>query len=86
VKREDEIGQLHLRTSFNNICRKDVPDIRRWLIVQAKEFHKRARDYLSIYDKDINPDLMGNTEPIARISLSSFSFAADIEEPTPDNL
>jgi len=80
LERKDEIGYLHLRTDYDNVCRKDIPEIRKWLILQGKAFHKRVRDYLSQYDKDLNPDLSESKEPSARVSLGSFSFSADIEE------
>ena len=47
---------LHLRTEFDNIFREDLPKIREWLLEQGSAFHKRAREFLSRYDNDINPN------------------------------
>ncbi|MCB0344947.1 MAG: hypothetical protein KDD66_07510 [Bdellovibrionales bacterium] len=45
---------LHIRTEYDNVFLKDIPKIREWLRVEGKKFHKKARDYLSKFDKDIN--------------------------------
>ena len=52
-----EVPHLHIRTEFDNISVRYLPEIRHWLIEQGQEFHRKAREYLSRYDKDINPEL-----------------------------
>jgi len=52
---EDDIPNLHGRTEYDNICQRDLPKIREWLLNEGTKFHKQVRDFLSKYDKDINP-------------------------------
>jgi hypothetical protein len=66
---------LHLRTEYDNVFFKNLPEIRDWLMDQGKEFHKRAREYLSSFDKDVNPGQEG--EPAgARVVLGAFSWTS----------
>lgn len=67
----DEIGNLHLRTDYDNIYLERLPEIRAWLMQEGKEFHRRARDYLSQFDKDINED---SAEAGGRVVLHAFSL------------
>lgn len=71
-----DIRNLHLRTEFDNILVKEIPRIRSWLLKQGQEFHKRARDFLSQYDKDLNQD--ATSAGGARVVLGAFSLT---EEP-----
>ena len=52
----DEQRNLHGRTIFDNIYADDMPKIKEWLLDEGSEFHRRARDFLAQFDKDINPD------------------------------
>ena len=63
---------LHGRTEFDNVDPKAVPKIRNWLIKEGREFHQRAREYLSKYDRDILGKPSG--EPGARVAVGTFSF------------
>ena len=66
-----QVPNLHCRTEYDNIAKDSVPEIRRWLLNEGSKFHKRVRSYLSNFDKDINPELPG--ESGARIVIGSFS-------------
>ena len=66
------VKNLHLRTSFDNICRKDLIVIRRWIFNQGKGLHRRARAFLAKYDKDLNPELEG--EGGGTVVLGTFGF------------
>ncbi|MBN8548812.1 MAG: hypothetical protein J0M12_05820 [Deltaproteobacteria bacterium] len=69
------IRNLHLRTSFDNIYASDVPTIRRWFIDQGKLFHKRARDFLSQFDKDVNPR-PNDEQAGVKVELGAYSFTS----------
>lgn len=65
---------VHIRTEYDNIYVSEVPRIRAWLVDEARAFHKRARDFISNYDKDVFPS--SSSAPAgARIMVSMFSQA-----------
>lgn len=79
----DDTGNLHMRTEYDNVFRVDIPEIRTWFIQQGKELHRRAREYLSAFDKDLNPDLKSRGSAGAKVVFSSFSFTtppSEVEE------
>jgi hypothetical protein len=79
------VRNLNIRTEYDNIVRRDIPLIRQWLLEQGQAFHRRAREYLSAFDKDVSPDLAG--EGGGRIVLTAFSWTdavEEVEERTPD--
>jgi len=49
------VPNLHLKTEFDNIEARKIPEIRGWLLEQGSLFHKRAREYLSQFDCDMHP-------------------------------
>jgi len=53
----ENVPQLHLKTSYDNMIQEALPEIRAWLLKEGAEFHRKARDYLSQFDKDLNPSL-----------------------------
>ena len=69
-----ETRNLHLRTEYDNIFREDIPKIREWLFSQGALFHKRAREYLSKFDKDINP--RSEKEGGGTVVISAFSWTS----------
>lgn len=68
------LGSMQIRTDFDNLYRDQEPKIRKWLFEEGKEFHHRARAFLSELDADITPRTSANADAGLRISLSSFSF------------
>ena len=68
-------SNLHIRTEYDNITPEELGEIRKWLLKEGKDFHKRARDYLSAFDKDVNLDL-AEKEGGAQVALGAFAFAA----------
>lgn len=68
---DQEIPNLYLRTSFDNIAVSDIATIREWLRVEGGKFHDRARKFLSKYDKDLNPRRRG--EGNGQVVLTAFS-------------
>ena len=69
---EPEERNLHGRTEYTNISRRDANTIRRWLIQEGGAFHKRARGFLSSFDRDLHPE-RGTEEESIRVSVSTFS-------------
>lgn len=74
LTRPDEIPNLHIRTDYDNIVVEAVPEIKRWLVDEGKSFHKRAREFLASFDKDINPQLADKAGGV-RVALTAFSHA-----------
>ena len=73
-----EFKNLHIGTWYDNVYVQDLPKIRKWMYEQGKQFQKKARDYLSRYDKDINPN--SRKEGGAKVSLVTFSWTSRPEE------
>jgi len=65
------VKNLHLRTEYDNIFQEELPIIRQWLYEQGCLFHRRAREYLSKFDKDITPNQKAGG---GRVVLKSFSW------------
>ncbi|MBN8550626.1 MAG: hypothetical protein J0M12_15025 [Deltaproteobacteria bacterium] len=66
---------VHIRTEYDNIYLKDLPEIRQWLIDEARAFHKRARDFISNHDKDVFPT-SSRSEAGGKVMVSMFSHAS----------
>ena len=69
------LGNLHLRTEYDNIYVKDLPAIRTWLLEQGRDFHRRIRQFLSGFDKDVSPDLNPDQPAGGRVSVTAFSLS-----------
>lgn len=75
------ITNLHLRTEFDNIEPRYLPTIRRWLLDEGKDFHARARDFLSQFDRDLNPKVSrGNSQKGTRVSVGTHSLTPLADE------
>lgn len=81
ISRGDEIvSNLHIRTEYDNIFVKDIEKARWWLIKEGKAFHRRARNYFSKLDKDINASERTVGEPGGgRVVLGAFGIAQATE-------
>ncbi len=67
-------GSMQIRTEFDNLYRDHEPTIRKFLFEEGKDFHRRARAFLSELDADISPRTTGKFKAGLKVSLSSFSF------------
>lgn len=67
-----EMPNYHIKTEYDNVAQDSLPVIRAWFLKQGSAFHKKARDFLSKHDKDINPSLK-DKEGGARVVLGGFS-------------
>lgn len=72
VLEDPEIPQLHLRLEYDKV-RQDVSEkIKMWFLKEGHAFQIRARDYVSQFDQDVNPEL-GYKGKFLRVVLSTFS-------------
>jgi hypothetical protein len=62
----------HITTEYNNIRKSSIAAIREWFLREGEGFHRRAREFLSQHDRDINPKA-GQSLERYRVSVSSFS-------------
>ncbi len=55
-----------------------LEEIRRWSAREGSAFHERARNFLSKYDRDLNPKLGGTGT--YRVAIGSFSVIEETSE------
>lgn len=79
---QPEISNLHIRTEYDNVVLSQLPKIRRWLVNEGKKFHKKARNFISKYDKDITP-LKGEIGGGGRVILTAYSLTPKAPEAKP---
>lgn len=75
IRKETDISNLHIRTEYDNIIKEDIPKIKRWLLKEGKAFHRKARAFISKYDRDVNPRAHPDSENEmgAQVVLTAFS-------------
>lgn len=71
-KKESELPNLHLKTQYDNVPHDAMPKIREWFIKEGSAFHKRAREFLAQFDKDINR-YQAAKKGRSRVCLGTFS-------------
>jgi hypothetical protein len=64
---------LHLKTEFDNIVPEAAAEIRGWIVREGSAFHRRVRDYLARFDRDLNP-LLPQSDLRCRVALGTFSL------------
>jgi hypothetical protein len=71
--RSDEEQPLnhHLKTEYRNVPAEALEEIRRWSMREGSAFHERARNFLSKFDRDLNPQLGGTGT--YRVAIGSFA-------------
>lgn len=74
-----EPPELHLRTTYDNVDPDRLTEIRRWILNRGAAFHKEMREYLSRFDRDINPNSKSSKEK-GRVTVSAYSVAHEIED------
>ena len=67
------IRNLHIRTEFDNLFIEDIPTIRAWILRQGNIFHRKIREYLVRYDKDLNATSLKQAG--GKIVVGSFSVS-----------
>jgi hypothetical protein len=74
--RKPKVPHLHLSTTYDNVPESDLPAIRLWMLKQGAAFHSKARQFLSKFDRDINPH--NQEDPRARVSICTFSLSEPV--------
>jgi hypothetical protein len=74
-----ELPNHHIKTQYDRIAARFIPEIKVWLLEEGMAFHKRIRNYLSKFDLDLNPKLKMD-EPVTRVALGSFSRIEPVKE------
>lgn len=69
-----ESPNLYSHTTYDNIRPQFLDEIRAWFKTEGRAFHKRAREFLSAFDKDINPEVTDVPGEGAKVELLSFSL------------
>lgn len=54
---EQRVPNLHARTEFDNISIEDYNVLRQWILDEGSAFHRKVRQHLAQYDRDINPEI-----------------------------
>ncbi|MBX7138352.1 MAG: hypothetical protein K1X83_10235 [Oligoflexia bacterium] len=78
VTKQPKISNVHIHTEYDNIAKHELPKIRRWIMDQSKEFHRKVRAFLSEYDRDINPDIPAG--PGVKVIVGGFSLTPNPDE------
>jgi hypothetical protein len=76
---------LHIHTEYDNVPTKDLPKIRAWLLDQGKAFHRRAREYLSRFDRDVSRTSSESDSGSGRVIVTAFSWTevSDTDQHSP---
>lgn len=72
AREEGQAPNFHIVTEYDNISKDAVPKLKRWVVKQGADFHKKLRNYFSQFDKDLNPDL-ADAEGGVRVVFGGFS-------------
>ena len=75
---------FHIRTEFDNLTQDSVPRIQEWMLREGTAFHRRAMQFISKFDRDINPKLR-NKAGGARVKLVGFSLTETREKEIKDS-
>ena len=74
ISESPKLPNLHARTEYDNVYVDALPKIRKWVLEEGSRFHRKLRDYVSKFDKDIHP---GDKPGGGRIVIGSFSNFSD---------
>lgn len=69
---------LHIATSFDNVSKEAIPQIRDWILERGAAFHKEVREYVGSFDKDLNPTRHKDAGG-GRVTVGSFSLCTEEE-------
>jgi len=75
-----EPKHLHLTTRYDNLPASAIPRIQAWLLKEGSEFHRRAREFLSNFDRDISPTKSNNLEGRYQVHLGAFSYTENFAD------
>jgi len=75
----DAVPNLHLKTQYDNVSKEHKQSIKLWFMQKGLELHTQAREFLSAFDRDINPELPRADSKI-RVALGTFGFVEELEK------
>lgn len=79
VFQRPDIGALHLRTVYDRVRPEAATELKSWLLKEGNALHARAREKLSQFDQDVNPD-PSFTGKTVRVTLGAFGRVSAEEE------
>lgn len=79
VLERPESSNLHVRTEYDNVVVRHLPAIRAWVREEGKAFHKRVREYVSRFDKDLT-DGLENEQGGGVVAVGAFAFLEERSE------
>ena len=74
-----ERPDLQLRTSYDNIPPEHLEEIRTWVLERGAAFQTEVREYLSRFDRDVNPEVAAGGGR-AKVSVSVFSLGRPLDQ------
>lgn len=69
---------LHLHAQYDNVCIEYLPKIRQWCLEEGSKFITKVQEYISMYDKDLNPKL-AEKQGGGKITVGTFSNTSKID-------
>ncbi|RMD86346.1 MAG: hypothetical protein D6808_03595, partial [Candidatus Dadabacteria bacterium] len=75
----DDNPNLHAKTEYDNISEEDVPKIRNWILKEGAILHQKARNFISKFDRDLNPKKKKTKGRRMRVVLGSYSRIAPLD-------
>ena len=73
---DEKVPNHHLKTEYHNLPDQALFEIKQWCMREGSAFHERARNFLSKYDRDLNPNLPAGTGR-HRVVVGSFSLVEE---------
>ena len=70
---------LHLRTAYDNIPPEHLEEIRSWVLARGAAFQGEVREYLSKFDRDVNPAIPAGVDK-AKVSVSVVSLGRALDQ------
>lgn len=71
----NQVKNLHLKTEFDNVVEEALPTVRQWLLDRGSEFHREVRNFISKFDRDLNPECKGGGKRV-RVVFGTFGNAS----------
>ena len=69
---KQESPNLHIRTEYDNVVLSRLPQIRSWVKSEGRKFHRRVRNYIAKYDRDISGVAKGDAG--GKVVVTAFSW------------
>lgn len=76
--RQNAPRNLHLKTEFDNIPLRELPNLQNWILKEGSRFHARVRARLGQADRDISGEL-STGEGRGRIAFCTFALNQVLE-------